>query len=801
MSILSDDSYLINVGIDGWDEKLAETFIEQPVFLTTKVQTIVDDRIRDELNINYKIIHMPDAPIFLRLLILIPGKRLPDNYLWDDKPLTPEELYPVCILMDELDIIAFDDTHVESYGDMINYFRVIDKYCMSPQLTKYVKFLSGIIGYNKHMNATDIDKNTVLYSRLSGKNRTLTEAIKSIKTVPSESEKSLASESEKSLAYDFGDMGTIKDSLELFDNFEKKELKRIASTTKKYTPIDIENDSNISMSVDDLNELIHLINCCFMVSDGDKPTEIKKPFEFSVSKTKAESDSGPEDSSPRTTKAPLFSIIDEPQPPIITSNHMTTLDLLIKGISVDRFHCQLIFESDIYKTIAPYYNKNQRAKILSSALKILYLEECIVGKQAMTHRHLLSYKNLENAGIFKFPIQQFVPFPKLDSFVVCNMIDTNNHKQPVTTFIAGHPKYELANIKQNIEKYIGEGFPLQDGMYITGSLLLTAIIKSDLKCSLPLDIYNLDLITGKRVILPKKIALDIFHNVIMQKYYDFDETCITLLDKSKKHFQVFVNRSFIYARTHSWDKSGCLNRLSQTDTFRGGYMHRYFYNILYANEIIHNRIVNSLDIDIFHSYESETKPIIEDVIDHLIVSCVKDEPKEPSRYDVISDKERAYIYKHRKISDGMLKLSKAFLPPKPKKHIADEPEITELNEHHQEIAYKDKKVDLYHGTIGGIAKYHLPMVRMAYDGDDIKIMPSCLIYLLTGISVDYRWFKSVRSVLDIMGKYVDRDMLCYQVLHKVEARLLRGVTREIRDMDISRRLCCCEKSSEYFVTG
>ena len=267
----------------------------------------------------------------------------------------------------------------------------------------------------------------------------------------------------------------------------------------------------------------------------------------------------------------------------------------------------------------------------------------------------------------------------------------------------------------------------------------------------------------------KKISHEQRRPLTQQKRY------ITLHDKAEHQFQIFADSLYSFNTVYTFGRRfHCPMWYDLYDQHITPRLQAY--EMRDANNIHHDGIMNSLDIDVFHPYKSEMKPVAEHIMNHLIGV----EEKRVTYSDPV---------------DRVLKSEKSCLTEKTKTCMSCKPEITEINGHHQEISYKDKKVDLYHGTIGGIAKYHLPMVRMAYDGDDIKIMPSCLIYLLTGISVDYRWFQHDGSVLDIMYKYVDRRMLSHQVLHKKEMQLLSKC-------DISQQIPHCKKNhSKFFVTG
>lgn len=52
-----------------------------------------------------------------------------------------------------------------------------------------------------------------------------------------------------------------------------------------------------------------------------------------------------------------------------------------------------------------------------------------------------------------------------------------------------------------------------------------------------------------------------------------------------------------------------------------------------------------------------------------------------------------------------------------------------------------------------VAKFHLPCVRGYYNGDNVYLLFSCVIALMTGINIDYKYFAGIRDPIDIINKY------------------------------------------------
>ena len=55
-----------------------------------------------------------------------------------------------------------------------------------------------------------------------------------------------------------------------------------------------------------------------------------------------------------------------------------------------------------------------------------------------------------------------------------------------------------------------------------------------------------------------------------------------------------------------------------------------------------------------------------------------------------------------------------------------------------------------------VSRFHLNCVRGFYDGDDVKLLPSCITALMTGINMDYKYFSGQRDPIVILNKYRSR---------------------------------------------
>lgn len=55
-----------------------------------------------------------------------------------------------------------------------------------------------------------------------------------------------------------------------------------------------------------------------------------------------------------------------------------------------------------------------------------------------------------------------------------------------------------------------------------------------------------------------------------------------------------------------------------------------------------------------------------------------------------------------------------------------------------------------------VSRFHLNCVRGFYNGADVKLLPSCITALMTGINMDYKYFSGQRDPIVILNKYRSR---------------------------------------------
>lgn len=93
-----------------------------------------------------------------------------------------------------------------------------------------------------------------------------------------------------------------------------------------------------------------------------------------------------------------------------------------------------------------------------------------------------------------------------------------------------------------------------------------------------------------------------------------------------------------------------------------------------------------------------------------------------------------------------------------------------------------KNMDIYMNNYGNIYRYHLPVVRMSYNGECIHFYPSCLSTLFTGVNGNYKWFKSQVSAIDIIIKYMRRGFGI--VLNENEKKIVKSRLEYLQSLEV-----------------
>ena len=72
-----------------------------------------------------------------------------------------------------------------------------------------------------------------------------------------------------------------------------------------------------------------------------------------------------------------------------------------------------------------------------------------------------------------------------------------------------------------------------------------------------------------------------------------------------------------------------------------------------------------------------------------------------------------------------------------------------------------RSIDIYSNNFGNISRYHMPIVRAAYNGKEIYMYPSFVCAALSGYCCDYRWFSGKKNPLSII---IDKWLKGYNIL-------------------------------------
>ncbi len=77
------------------------------------------------------------------------------------------------------------------------------------------------------------------------------------------------------------------------------------------------------------------------------------------------------------------------------------------------------------------------------------------------------------------------------------------------------------------------------------------------------------------------------------------------------------------------------------------------------------------------------------------------------------------------------------------------------------LFFKLRSIDIYSNNFGKISRYHMPIVRAAYNGKEIYMYPSFVCAALSGYCCDYRWFSGKKNPLSII---IDKWLKGYNIL-------------------------------------
>ena len=75
-----------------------------------------------------------------------------------------------------------------------------------------------------------------------------------------------------------------------------------------------------------------------------------------------------------------------------------------------------------------------------------------------------------------------------------------------------------------------------------------------------------------------------------------------------------------------------------------------------------------------------------------------------------------------------------------------------------------------------VNKFHLPCVRSYYNGTNVYMLTSCVSALMTNVNIDYKYFASVRSPIEIIQKYRERGFST--ILNKYEKSYVKYYMKE-----------------------
>lgn len=60
-----------------------------------------------------------------------------------------------------------------------------------------------------------------------------------------------------------------------------------------------------------------------------------------------------------------------------------------------------------------------------------------------------------------------------------------------------------------------------------------------------------------------------------------------------------------------------------------------------------------------------------------------------------------------------------------------------------------------------VARFHLPIVRAFYQGDNVYMTPSCITAISTGLNIEYNYYQGIKDPINIVNKYMTRGYGTY----------------------------------------
>ena len=67
----------------------------------------------------------------------------------------------------------------------------------------------------------------------------------------------------------------------------------------------------------------------------------------------------------------------------------------------------------------------------------------------------------------------------------------------------------------------------------------------------------------------------------------------------------------------------------------------------------------------------------------------------------------------------------------------------------------------YKSFFSTVSKFHLPIVRSYYNGNNVYLLPSCISACMTMMNIDYKYFAGSKDQIDIINKYRMRGFGTY----------------------------------------
>ena len=205
-----------------------------------------------------------------------------------------------------------------------------------------------------------------------------------------------------------------------------------------------------------------------------------------------------------------------------------------------------------------------------------------------------------------------------------------------------------------------------------------------------------------------------------------------------KSLTIVVNSKYIDECMKEYDPEYIIKNFD-TNEIKEIFYQKYVNAKIEMNKILRTKISDKKDISL---YEKFLKLCSQDEMNIQLTTY------EITKEDVVENDCQHYVYMNDIRSNGnkvnqkdnilLLKISESIRYKIKSTYIPHALEVFRTN---------------YNDFFSCVARFHLPCVRSYYNGDNVYLLPSSIIALMTHVNIDYKYFAGIRDPIDIINKY------------------------------------------------